>query len=222
MTKELRKALEIIIGQIKTPKRVLEVGSRAAINQEELCNLRPLLPNSEYIGLDMQKGIGVDIVADATKLPFAANSFDLLLCSETLEHCSEPWKVVAEMERVSKKNSGIVLTSQQSFPLHLHPADYFRFTPYGLASLIRNKKNVVMMGISPPFDKEVELNPKHVVVIAWNGRVWDEKQLKIAIKKNQALISGHKPYRHRAQDAWKMFKRALSELQYHQTIKFFR
>jgi SAM-dependent methyltransferase len=139
MTKELRRAIEIMVAQMKAPKRVLEVGSRAAVNQEDLCDLRPLFPESEYIGTDMQPGPGVDIVADATALPYPDNSFDLLLCFETLEHANEPWKVVAEIERVSKPNGVIILASQQNFPLHMHPSDYFRYTPYGLSSLLRHK-----------------------------------------------------------------------------------
>lgn len=222
MTKELRKAIEIIVSQLKSPKRVLEVGSRAAINQEELSDLRSLFPDSEYVGIDMQKGPGVDVVADATNLPFDSNSFDLVLCLETLEHCDEPWKIVGEIERVSKKNGGIILSSQQNFPIHMHPSDYFRYTPYGLSSLIKNKVKKMMMGISPPFDNEVGLNPKHVIVIAWNGTMWEEAKLKKALKNGESQISGHKPYRHRVQDALKIFKRAINELQFRHAIKFFR
>lgn len=207
---------------MKAPKRVLEIGSRSAINQEDICDLRPLLPASEYIGVDMQKGLGVDMVADATALPFEKNSFDLLLCLETLEHCDEPWKVVSEIERVSKKNGAIILSSQQNFPLHMHPSDYFRYTPYGLSSLIKSKNHKVMMGISPPFDNEVGLNPKHVIVVAWNGEVFDESKLKKVLRSSESTISGHKPYRHRIQDGWKIFKRAISELQFRHAIKFFR
>ncbi len=222
MTKELRKAIEIYSKQFKSPKRVLEIGSRSAINQEELSNLRPLFPGSEYIGTDMQKGIGVDIVADATKLPFEDKSFDLVLCLETLEHAERPWEIVNEIERVTKTNGVIILSSQQNFPLHMHPSDYFRYTPYGLSSLIHGKKHKLMMAISPPFDREVELNPQHVIVIAWNGDVINEKNLKAALKLNETEISGHKPYRHRAQDAWRIFKRALSEFHFRHEIIFFR
>lgn len=222
MTKELRKAIEIIVSQMILPKRVLEIGSRAAINQEELCNLRSFFPKSEYVGVDMQSGPGVDIVADATKLPFESASFDLVLCLETLEHADEPWKIVSEIERVSMKNGGIILSSQQNFPLHMHPSDYFRYTPYGLASLIKNKNTKVMMGISPPFDNEVELNPKHVIVAAWNGSMWNESKLKKVLINSESDISGHKPYRHRLQDGWKIIKRAFNELHYRSAIKFFR
>lgn len=221
MTKELRKAIEIMVAQMRAPKRVLEVGSRAAVNQDELCDLRPLFPSSQYIGTDMQAGPGVDLVADATALPFPDNSFDLLLCFETLEHCDEPWKVVSEIERVCKPKGVIILSSQQNFPLHMHPSDYFRYTPYGLASLLKQQKQQLVLGISPPFDQEVELNPKHVIVLAWNGATIDKKRMKRAIKANEAIISGHKPYRHRLQDGWKILRRAFSELRFRHAIKFF-
>lgn len=222
MTKELRKAIEIMISEMKTPKRVLEVGSRAAVNQVELCDLRPLFPNSEYIGVDMQKGPGVDVVADGTALPYSDQSFDLVLCLETMEHAENPWKIAKEIERVSKRNGGVIISSQQNFPLHMHPSDYFRYTPYGLSSLIKTKSERLMMGISPPYDNEVALNPKHVIVAAWNGKTWDKVKLKKALKKAEDIISGHKPYRHRIQDGWRIFKRALAEMNFRHAIKFFQ
>ena len=88
--------------------------------------------------------------------------------------------------------------------------------------MAKSKTKKIMMGISPPFDNEVGLNPKHVVVIAWNGEVWNEVKLKKALKNGESQISGHKPYRHRVQDAWKILKRAVSELQFRHAIKFFR
>ena len=221
MTKELRKAIEIILSQIQNPKKVLEVGSRSAINQEDICNLRPLLVQSQYLGVDMQKGPGVDLVADATQLPFPDQSFDLVMCFETLEHADNPWKIVAEIERVCKKNGIIILSSQQNFPLHMHPSDYFRYTPYGLSSLLKSKSSKLVLGISPPFDHEVELNPKHVMAVAWNGTALNKAKLKKVLKQNEVKISGHKPYRHRIQDAWKIFKRALAELYFRHEIRFF-
>jgi len=221
MTKELRRVIEIVIAQMKCPKRVLEIGSRTTKNQEELGNLRGLFPQSEFVGLDMQKGSGVDVVADASALPFESKSFDLVLCLETLEHCERPWEIIAEIERVSKGNGGIILSSQQNFPLHMHPSDYFRYTPYGLSALIKTRNNRVMMGISPPFDREVELNPRHVVVIAWNGKVWEEQKLKRTLKAAEPIISGHKPYRHRVSDWYKIMRRAWNEINFRFAVKFF-
>ena len=53
-------------------------------------------PNAEYV------------CADATHLPFKDNSFDVVLCSEVLEHLDSPLKAIKELARASKKV--IVLT----------------------------------------------------------------------------------------------------------------
>lgn len=222
MTKELRAALELILASMRaTPKRVLEIGSRVADNQDEICNLRPLFSNSHYIGLDMQEGTGVDVIADATKLPYKDRSFDLVICLETLEHARDPWKIAKEIERVVKKNGAIILSSQQNFPIHMHPSDYFRYTPYGLATLIPDKWQKVVLGISPPYDREAELNPRHVVVIAWSKDAWNKLSLKRKLKAQERVVSGHKPYRHRLFDAMKIMKRAFNEIHYRQVIHFF-
>lgn len=222
MTKELRAALEVILAKMtKTPRHVLEIGSRVADNQDAICNLRSLLPDSKYVGLDMQDGIGVDVVADATEIPYPDHIFDLVICLETLEHAMDPWKIATEIRRVVKNRGAIILSSQQNFPIHMHPSDYFRYTPYGLMSLVPSEWQKIVFGISPPYDREAELNPKHVVVVAWNGESWNRTGLKKTLKAQEARVGGHKPYRHRFFDALKIMRRALAEFNYRQVIHFF-
>lgn len=221
MTKPLRKAIEIILQNLE-PKKVLEIGSRQEKNQKELANLRPLLPNSDYVGTDMRSGPGVDRVADAEKLPFAAGTFDLVLCLETFEHAKMPWLVAAQIERVISKKGVIIISSQQNFPLHKHPSDYFRYTPYGLSSFFEDFKSNLIFSISPPFDDEVKLNPQHVILVATkskNDALLAEIKRDLLMNKN--LISVHKPYRHRLFDLIKYFKRGVAEVKFRQEIEFF-
>jgi ubiquinone/menaquinone biosynthesis C-methylase UbiE len=49
-----------------------------------------------YPKLDIKKG-------DIYKLPYKSNSFDLVICTEVLEHLVEPKKAYRELLRVSKK-----------------------------------------------------------------------------------------------------------------------
>ena len=42
------------------------------------------------------------LCADAAMLPFDDGSFDLVMCWELLHHVAEPWRVLAEMRRVSR------------------------------------------------------------------------------------------------------------------------
>lgn len=221
MTKPLRKAIEIIARSL-APKSVLEIGSRQERNQRELADLRELFPSSDYLGIDMRSGPGVDRVADAEKLPFKNSSFNLILCLETLEHAKRPWLVVKEIERVISDKGVVIISSQQNFPLHKHPSDYFRYTPFGLASFFDSFKSKLVFCISPPFDDEVRLNPQHVILVAAKG---ENKKLMAEIRqaliKNKSAISVHKPYRHRLFDLLKFFRRGLAEIRYRQEIEFF-
>lgn len=222
MTKPLRAAIEIIAASIETPKKILEVGSRQAVNQNEIADLRPVFPKSKFVGLDMQEGPGVDIVASAVKLPFANSSFDMVLCLETFEHADKPWLIASEIERVLKHDGVAIVSSQQNFPIHMHPSDYFRYTPFGMKVLFPSLENKFAFSISPPFDDEVKLNPQHVVLVGTKSKKTGRLQkIKKSLRKNVAKISVHKPYRHRLQDGIKLLKRALSEAVFRQEIEFF-
>lgn len=51
-------------------------------------------------------------VADAQKLPFDNNSFDLVISCECLEHVPDPRKALAEMFRVIKPGGRLILTTE--------------------------------------------------------------------------------------------------------------
>ena len=80
-------------------RKVLEVGS-LDING----SVRNMFKSS-YTGIDLQEGKGVDIVMDAVdiKNKFEPESFDCVLCLETLEHAKDPLSVVKNMKWVLQK-----------------------------------------------------------------------------------------------------------------------
>lgn len=59
--------------------------------------------DGDYVGVDIRSGPGVDLVADASRLPFRSGSFDLVASTEMLEHDLRPWVSVADMARVSSR-----------------------------------------------------------------------------------------------------------------------
>lgn len=223
MTKPLRKAIESIVVCLQEPKKVLEIGSWRERNQHEIADLRPLFPDSEFIGVDMRPGPGVDVVANGNRLPFKNNSFDLVFCLETLEHADRPWLVAKEIERVLTLNGVAIISSQQNFPIHKYPSDYFRYTPYGLAVLFEKIKDPLMIGISPPFADEVKTNPQAVIIVGGKRANPElKRKLRQQLLHDEKIISVHKPYRHRVQDSLKIFKRAIEELNFHQKVHFFK
>ena len=54
--------------------------------------------------------------ADGLRLPFGAGRFDLVVCSEVLEHVSEPGQAVAEAARVLKPGGHLVVSVPRRWP----------------------------------------------------------------------------------------------------------
>jgi SAM-dependent methyltransferase len=108
------------------------------------CGAKPYLPlvadhARGYRGLDLVPGVHVDDVGAATALPYADASFDLVLCTQLLEHVLEPDQVVREIARVLVPG-GLALVSTHGVALY-HPdppesgGDYWRWTHAGLQQL---------------------------------------------------------------------------------------
>lgn len=85
--------------------------------------------------LDIAPGPGVDHVGtvEETGLPDAA--FDLVLCTQVIEHCLDPWGALKELYRIVRPGGYLVWSVPQMWFYHPHPADNWRFTPEGVARL---------------------------------------------------------------------------------------
>jgi SAM-dependent methyltransferase len=110
---------------------VLEVGSYDVNG-----SVRALFAGSEYTGVDMREGPGVDQVAKASALPFDDEAFDVVVSTEMLEHDAAFWLSVPEMARVLKPGGHLLLTARSTgFPIHDFPSDYWRFSPEAIGVL---------------------------------------------------------------------------------------
>lgn len=74
--------------------RVLDVGCDDG-------RLRRSLDGCTYIGVDINPRADVVLDLDRGALPFADRSFDCVVCTDVLEHLSEPHRVMDEVLRVS-------------------------------------------------------------------------------------------------------------------------
>lgn len=73
---------------------------------------------------------GTDVVADAADLPFRDNSFDVVLCSEVLEHVPKPRKVLSESYRVLRPGGSLLVCVPFLYHIHGDPQDYGRYTDH--------------------------------------------------------------------------------------------
>jgi SAM-dependent methyltransferase len=88
-----------------------------------------------YVNLDLFAAPGVDIRADAHRLPFRDGVFQRVECDAVLEHVRMPEAAVREIERVVAPGGYVHLVVPFCHPFHEYPRDYHRFTPDGLKLL---------------------------------------------------------------------------------------
>ncbi len=97
---------------------------------------------TQYVGIDLPAQDMTqresDVWASGLQLPFASERFDIVLCTQVLEHVPQPWRLIQEAFRVLKAGGGFILTAPQTWGLHEEPRDYYRFTRYGLQYLLES------------------------------------------------------------------------------------
>jgi SAM-dependent methyltransferase len=98
---------------------------------------RPLMaPAWDYIGADLRDGPNVDLCMPSEyELPLAADSVDMIISGQCLEHCRNPFKLVAEAARVLKPGGLMLLVAPFLFFEHKEPIDCFRFLPDGMRAI---------------------------------------------------------------------------------------
>lgn len=106
--------------------KVVEIGS-----QDVNGSLRQVCPKSfEYVGVDFQRAIGVDIVlTDPYSLPFENESIDIIISSSCFEHSEMFWLVFLEILRVLKSKALFYLNVPSTGSFHRYPVDCWRFYP---------------------------------------------------------------------------------------------
>ena len=88
-----------------------------------------------YVNVDLFPVVGVDVAADALRLPFPDAVFQRVECDAVLEHVPDPDGVMREIERVLRPGGYAHVVTPFCHPFHEYPKDYRRFTPDGLIAL---------------------------------------------------------------------------------------
>jgi SAM-dependent methyltransferase len=150
-------------------KRVLEVGS-VNVNgsvRPVICRFGP----SEYIGVDIVKGEGVDKVCSAEDLLkcFPRGSFGLVVSTEVLEHVRDWRRVITNIKSLLAEDGVLVLTTRSyGFGYHGYPYDFWRFEEQDMRELFGDMRIT---------DLESDPSAPGVFLRAVRGKAFAERDL---------------------------------------------
>jgi SAM-dependent methyltransferase len=113
-----------------------------------------LFAHTRYVSVDLAVGdtrwdfTQLDALCNLTALPFACDQFDVVLCTQVLEHVREPLEVLSNIQRVLRPGGRLYLSVPQSWHQHQKPYDYFRYTSFGLRHLFE-RSGLCVASIEP-------------------------------------------------------------------------
>ncbi len=119
-------AIEFVAREIQNP-RILVVGA----------GHHAYSPGYDITYTDVAFGGKVSCICDAQGLPFPAERFDFVIAVAILEHVTDPYQCVAEIQRVLKPDGFVYSATPFLQPVHMGAYDFTRFTPLGHRRLHR-------------------------------------------------------------------------------------
>lgn len=120
--------------RVPAGSKVLDVGAGSA-------PYRGLFAHCEYTTQDfaqlrsdqLRHGgyAAIDVVSEANAIPVPDASFDAVICTEVLEHVSDPIAVVREFGRIVTPGGRLILTAPLGSGIHQEPYHFYGgYTPY--------------------------------------------------------------------------------------------
>lgn len=133
--------------KIKNNSRVLDAGAGSCPYKKYFTHTRYESTDFDHIFDRSSKNIH-NFICNLVNIPRPNSYYDVIICTEVLEHLEYPLKVVQEFNRILKKNGKLFLTAPQSWGLHGEPYHFYNFTKYGLRSIF-NDSGFKIISIKP-------------------------------------------------------------------------
>jgi SAM-dependent methyltransferase len=123
--------------------RLLDVG----------CGAKPYEPFftgaiGEYVGVDVANP-AAELEGTVEDIPVPDESFELVLCTQTLEHVDDPARAVRELRRVVAPGGRVLVSTHGVQVYHPNPEDYWRWTHAGLRRLFREHASWSTVTVTP-------------------------------------------------------------------------
>ena len=103
----------------------------------------------DYVGNDVTARPGITSVSPVEQLDQPDASFDLVLCTQVLEHVRHPAAALAEMTRVLRPGGVLFLSTHGVYPWHPDPSDYWRWTQQGFEAMFEDVDGLNLLELHP-------------------------------------------------------------------------
>ncbi len=123
-----------VAGELAPGVAVLDAGAGE-------CAYKRYFAHCNYKAIDLALGepnwnySHLDYIGPLDRMPIPDAAFDVVLCTQVLEHLEHPQESIVEMFRVLRPGGRLYMTVPMAHPEHQVPYDFFRYTSYGLRSL---------------------------------------------------------------------------------------
>ncbi|HZG36010.1 MAG TPA: class I SAM-dependent methyltransferase [Gaiellaceae bacterium] len=139
-----RSLVEARDRHLRAPVAILDVG----------CGEMPYYPlfaaiAADYAGSDLTPGPRVRYVCPIESLTAPDAAFDLVLCTQVLEHVRDPARALGEIARVLRPGGHAFVTTHGVWPFHPYPEDLWRWTQQGLTALVERTPGVSLVEVVP-------------------------------------------------------------------------
>jgi SAM-dependent methyltransferase len=179
--------------------RVLDVG----------CGPKPYYPffaerATEYVGVDVVENPDAELRGPVEALPVEDGSFDLVLCTQVLEHCDDPVQAVRELRRVAAPGGRVLASTHGVQWYHPSPVDYWRWTHEGLRRLFATNADWSELEVEPSGGTaaclamllgaytEIAFRRAHAKALA-RGPVWLLNRAAAALDRRVSLLAEPRP-----------------------------
>ena len=129
----IRKQIKQCMKEIFTNKKdkVLDMG----------CGDNPFYKDvikGKVYGFDIKPSTFTSFVGTADNLPFKEKSFDKIILANSLYYFDNPFKVIERIHQILKSKGTLFISIPFFYPIHDTPDDKYRFTEFGLKTILSN------------------------------------------------------------------------------------
>ena len=102
-----------------------------------------------YVGFDGPWNRAADVIGNPVAVPTANASFDVVLCTQVLEHLPDPAAAVRELRRIVRPGGRVLASTHGTSVYHPSPLDLWRWTQPGLEKLFIDNADWSSVSVEP-------------------------------------------------------------------------